>query len=166
MKQILIEKYIEPSEIFVYTPTIDEMAYFYRSGYKIHRWFNRYGELHSCLGQPAEVHYNGKGWVYSQSWLKNGILHRDKDQPAEIRYSTIDNVSIYVSSKFWNKKGKLHRDGDKPAIIFFDFKSGNVSEERWFKNGEQHRDGSEYVTVDYFNNGTIKKQYLKVEHPW
>jgi hypothetical protein len=166
MKQIFIEKYIEPSEISVYTPTIDEMVYLYRSKYSIHRWFNKYGELHSYLGQPAEIHYNEIGCIYNQIWYKNGILHRERDQPAEIKYSTIDNVSFYTSSKFWDKKGKLHRDGDKPAIMFFDFKSGNVLEERWFKNGEPHRDDNEYVTIDYFNNGKIRKQYLKGEHLW
>jgi antitoxin component YwqK of YwqJK toxin-antitoxin module len=89
MKQVLIEKYIEPSEkeginsVFVYE-----------------FWLNKYGDRHSFMGQPAYIVYdNGK--IKRQIWYKKGIVHRDRDLPAYIEYN--NGQIIY---KEWYKKGK------------------------------------------------------------
>jgi hypothetical protein len=105
MRQILIEKYIKPSETNI------GIFYFIES------WFNKYGELHSYLGQPSENFYgkdNGK--LKAQTWHKKGIQHRDKDLPAEINYDSNGEII----EKYWLKKGELHRDNDLPAEIYYE----------------------------------------------
>jgi len=44
----------------------------------------------------------------TQSWYKEGVLHRDGDQPA---------IICWNGTRIWYKEGWLHRDGDKLAII-------------------------------------------------
>ena len=74
MKQILIEKYIEPSE----TTNIDDSLF-------IERWLDRNYDLQSFFGQSAVVeYYNGK--VRCKSWYKKGVLHREKNLPVKIYY--------------------------------------------------------------------------------
>jgi hypothetical protein len=74
MKQILIEKYIEPSE----TITIGD-------GRIIERWLDKYGDRHSFMGHPATL-WSCNGEIDSQYWNKNGVRHRDGNLPAEIWY--------------------------------------------------------------------------------
>lgn len=56
MRQILIEKYIEPSEV----PIRIDSWYVRRE-----KWTNEYGELHGILGHPAYVVYRN-GEIYAQ----------------------------------------------------------------------------------------------------
>ena len=62
----------------------------------------------------------------TQSWCKDGKLHRDGDLPAEI---------MSDGTQLWYKDGKKHRDGDLPAMISAD------GTQCWYKNDEVHRDG-------------------------
>ena len=72
-KQILIEKYIEPSETEVGGVLVRE------------RWLDKYGDRHSLMGQPSEIWYEN-GQITEKRWHKKGILHRDKALPAETFY--------------------------------------------------------------------------------
>jgi hypothetical protein len=74
MRQILIEKYIEPSE-----KTINE-------SYSIEYWYNEEGYSHSFLNHPAGILYNESEDVEFQIWCKKGTIHRDKGFPAKIWY--------------------------------------------------------------------------------
>jgi hypothetical protein len=91
MKQILIEKYIEPSERKIGENSVFES------------WFNKYGDLHSSMGQPAFICY--KEQVLSQSWYKKGVEHRDRDLPSYIGYS---NGQVYYQE--WYKNGELIKE--------------------------------------------------------
>ena len=53
-------------------------------------------------------------------WFKDGKLHRDNDQPAE----------IYADgTRCWYKDGKPHRDNDLPAVIYA------IGTQYWYKDG-------------------------------
>jgi hypothetical protein len=43
MKQILIEKYIEPSKIEMFGDIV------------VKKWLDKYGDLHSFMGHPASI---------------------------------------------------------------------------------------------------------------
>jgi hypothetical protein len=83
MRQILIEKYIEPSEIIPET----------QSNYEIKRWLDRNGDLHSFLGQPAVICYNNEG-IIIKHWHKKGNRHREKGLPAYIWYKNDKMINI------------------------------------------------------------------------
>jgi hypothetical protein len=87
MRQILIEKYIEPSEVIIYVNYVAE------------KWLNKNYDLHSFMGQPAYILYNNKK-ISCQCWYKKGELHRDKDFPAEMGYK--NGKETY---KWWYKNG-------------------------------------------------------------
>jgi antitoxin component YwqK of YwqJK toxin-antitoxin module len=116
MKQILIEKYIEPSEIEVDGNWIFET------------WVDRNYDKHSFMGQPAGIYYYC-GEIMEQHWKKKGILHRDRDLPAVLYY-----LNTEAQRKDWYKKGKLHREGEKPAVVRYN--NGKIISQEWFKNGE------------------------------
>jgi len=80
---------------------------------------------HSCDG-PAIIN-NG-----DQFWYKEGVLHRDGDQPAVI-YANGDQE--------WFKEGNRNREGDRPAIIFAD------GDHEWWKEGKLHRDGDQPAVI-------------------
>jgi hypothetical protein len=116
LKQILIEKYIEPSEVKVY------------SNYAYERWFDRNYDLHSFMGQPAFIEYrNGK--IINKAWFKKGVLHRDGALPAYISYS-----NGQIAYQYWYKKGVTHRDGDLPAEIHYI--NGKIIRQYWYKEGK------------------------------
>ena len=58
--------------------------------------------------------------IGTRFWYKNGILHGDGDEPAEVWAD---------GSRLWRKNGELHRDGDEPAVVY-----ANGSQ-FWYKNG-------------------------------
>jgi hypothetical protein len=89
MRQILIEKYIEPSEV-------EE-----RSIFIVKRWFNKYDELHSLMGQPAEIWYDSRRKIAGLSWYEKGVKHREGVLPAEIYYNYDGKVIV----KYWCKNG-------------------------------------------------------------
>jgi hypothetical protein len=117
IKSILIEKYIEPSETE------------YWLHYKMKFWCDRYGEMHSLMGQPAEVWYSN-GRLYTQYWHKKGVCHRDRDLPAYIRY----NSNEQIERQIWYKRGVRHRDGTLPSSICYN--NGQINCQEWHKNGE------------------------------
>jgi hypothetical protein len=98
MKQILIEKYIEPSEVQLVGKVV------------VKRWLNRNLERHSTMGQPSVVEYayiieNSKFSAIeriTQSWHKKDIKHREKNLPAVIWH-----VYGCEMSKLWYKNGIL-----------------------------------------------------------
>jgi hypothetical protein len=89
MKQILIEKYIEPSGVI-------------KSGdYVIQYWLDRNYNLHSFMGQPARIVYE-KSKVEAKFWYKKSTEHRDRGLPAEIYYKNEKETSqwFYKNGKF------------------------------------------------------------------
>jgi antitoxin component YwqK of YwqJK toxin-antitoxin module len=116
MKQILIEKYIEPSETKV------------RGNLVIKSWFDRNYDLHSFMGQPAGIFYEN-GRIIEQQWFKKGVLHRDGVLPACISY-----YNGQIIRQWWYKKGVRHRDGDLPAYIEY-YEYGQINCQFWYKEG-------------------------------
>jgi ribosome biogenesis GTPase A len=92
MRQILIEKYIEPSDVIVGVIDIYEL------------WFDRNYDLHSFMGQPAEIIYRNKE-IIRQRWLKKGIKHRDKNLPSHIYYYDGE-----ITSQYWHKNGEFIKE--------------------------------------------------------
>jgi antitoxin component YwqK of YwqJK toxin-antitoxin module len=120
MRQILIEKYINPSEIDI------DGIWVYET------WLDKYGYRNSFMGQPAEVYYyNGK--IANKFWLKNGELDRDKDLPTAMWY-----YDEKMTRQFWHKKGSLHRDNGLPAEIWYDL-NGKIECQHWFKKGQIYK---------------------------
>jgi hypothetical protein len=141
MRQILIEKYIEPSVIKPETEL----------NYKTECWFDINGDLHSFMGHPAAIYYENEKLI-SQDWYKKGEFHRDRDLPAIIEYYE-DGQTSYQE---WYKKGVLHRDGALPAYIGYN--NGKISCQQWYKKGVYHRDGDLPAYVGYDSNGQISYQ--------
>jgi hypothetical protein len=81
MKQILIEKYIEPSEVIITGGCVTE------------RWFDRNCNLHSFMGQPSYVSYkNGK--ITTKLWHKKGFIHRNRSLPDMITFLYSYNTTM------------------------------------------------------------------------
>jgi antitoxin component YwqK of YwqJK toxin-antitoxin module len=94
MRQILIEKYIEPSEIKCFKHYIE-------GDITIKRWLDINYNLHSFMGQPAYIRYeNGK--IEMQEWYKKGVRHRDKNLPSVISYKKgrVSTQSRYKNGEF------------------------------------------------------------------
>lgn len=77
-----------------------------------------------------------QGIVISRHWHKNGMTHRDNDQPAVIYYH---HLNENISSQMWYKNDCLHRDNDNPAVISYDG-NGIIICQEWMVNGKCHRD--------------------------
>jgi hypothetical protein len=113
MRQILIEKYIKPSEI------LDTVHYI------VERWFNEDGELHSFMGHPAVLWYK-KGdniKLENKIWYKKGLRHREKDLPSSIFYKKEKEMS-----KIWYKNGEEYRAGNKPTLVEYDENRNAISQ--------------------------------------
>jgi hypothetical protein len=93
MRQILIEKYILPNKVL--SPV---------SWVKNELWFNKYGELHSFLGQPSHVRYENAN-IKLQEWHQNGERHRDRDFPAMIyyNYESMETHNAFYKNGKWIK---------------------------------------------------------------
>jgi hypothetical protein len=66
----------------------------------------------------------------TESWKKNGILHRE-DGPAKI---SRDRETGAVIREVWIRDNRLHRV-DGPAVVSRDPISGRVKRRAWFING-------------------------------
>ena len=92
-----------------------------------------------------------------QHWYKEGLIHRDGDQPAEIwadgsqlwfiedkKHRDGDQAAIIWadSTQEWYREGKLHRDGNLPAVIWAD------GYQEWYKDGLLNRDNGKPVVID------------------
>jgi len=89
-RQILIEKYVEPSEVIIYVNYVAE------------KWLNKNYDLHSFMGQPAYILYDNKK-ISCQCWYKKGIQHRGMGLPAVIDY----NYNEQTIRQFWYKNGEF-----------------------------------------------------------
>jgi hypothetical protein len=84
MKQLLIEKYIEPSEVII----ID-------GDYITERWFDKNYDLHSFMGHPSRIAYKNKEIIW-QEFHKKGELCRNKNLPDFVKryWDSCHNLSI------------------------------------------------------------------------
>lgn len=128
------------------------IVYYPNGQISVKKWYNRNEELHRESG-CAYIKYNKNGQIESQSWWKNGNLHRDTvhDGPAYIHY--YDNGQFdYLE---WHKNGKCHREGDKCARISY-YYGGHLHAELWYTNGKKHREGNKPACIYYNNFGEIR----------
>jgi len=117
-----------------------------------HRWFLD-GKLLSL--NHVSVTVNG---TRGEFWYRDGKLHRDKDEPAEI-IALEDDV---VEKRSWYRCGKLHRDGDKPAIL--DNTIGNDKYVYYYKDGELHRDGDKPAAIEYSDTQATAHWHINGEN--
>lgn len=66
-------------------------------------------------------------------WEKDGLLHRDGDEPAVIHTD---------GTREWWVSGQLHRNSDKPAVTRTD---GHLE---WWVHGQRRRDGDKPAIVE------------------
>jgi hypothetical protein len=85
MKQILIEKFLEPSEIKILGDFVREF------------WIDKYGDLHSFMNHPSYIsHKSGK--IITKLWHKKGFRHRDRNLPNTITFDYSYHTTI---TEFW-----------------------------------------------------------------
>jgi hypothetical protein len=80
-REILIEKYIEPSKIEIFRGII------------VQRWFDRNYDLHSFMGHSSEIRHSS-GEISYQAWYKKGVEHRDKNLPSAIEYKDEQTIVL------------------------------------------------------------------------
>ncbi len=115
-------------------------------------------DLHSYLEKEAIMAKTKSGWVTepdgTSKHYKNGILHADGDNPAEMR---LNGTQLYY------KNGSLHRDGNLPAMV------GARGTTKFAVDGKYHRVGGlPAVTwskgpyrTEYWINGEIQRAVKK-----
>lgn len=99
-------------------------------------------------GKVTRVVHKLDGEPSSETWYKNGAIHRDTDKgPARTNWADDDS-----KVEEWFKDGKLHREG-APAEVTTDgwtFKDNKtkISEEKWYDNGNLIKTIKYYKDVD------------------
>lgn len=105
---------------------------------KLHlkKWLKKHGMYTREGDKPSEISYHENGQIESQSWWKNGRLHRYNNKSAFISY--YPNGQIRCQS--WWKDGLRHRDtedeNNKPAYITYN-SDGEIRDQEWYINGKQ-----------------------------
>lgn len=119
-----------------------------------------------------DVDYYDDGNIKRETWMKNGILHREGDLPAEIIYSNlIINDIVGVCLKFstynWYKFGKRKRKKNLPTsvinkldgkyinkiwhvknkIIYIEKCSKSTSTKAWFSDNLYHRENGPALII-------------------
>lgn len=72
--------------------------------------------------------------LLTEKHYKNGLLHRDGDEPASIKWVDVHKSGVWIDTQDYYKDGLLHRDGDEPASIKYDG-DGAVERECYANNG-------------------------------
>jgi hypothetical protein len=115
-------------------------------------------DLHTYLEREAVMAKAKSGWVTepdgTSKHYKNGVLHADGDQPAEIRPN---------GTNLFYKNGSLHRDGNLPAMV------GVKGTSKFAVDGKYHRlGGLPAITwskgpyrTEYWVNGEIQRAVKK-----
>lgn len=75
------------------------------------------------------------GGIKREEWRRDGLLHRDNDLPAKIRYHS-DGV---IMQQTWYQNGQRHREADQPAKIRY-YENKRLRLQRWYVNGRLHRE--------------------------
>lgn len=116
------------------------------------------GRPHNINDLPAYTKYDKFGNLVTVKWYKHGVLCRDNDKPAKLKYfeENKKNESV-VCLRIWYEDNKIHRDNG-PAFIAYDYQ-GNVIEEWWYKYGLIHRDNDEPAFIEYQNNTVASKHW-------
>lgn len=91
---------------------------------------------------------------YHRKWYKNGLLHRDNDEPAIVKgnkkewflngiHDRVNNLPAVCefNKKMWFKDGQLHSINDHPAII-------NGSRQEWYNKNKLHRNNDLPAVID------------------
>lgn len=111
------------------------------------------------INEPCHVIF---GTAYGQphtktleKWYKNGLLHRDGDEPAVINI----NIGMDTITTQFYKNGKLHREGS-PAISIRQLQTGLLIKEEWYNEGLLHREGSP-ASISYFISKNDEKNEIK-----
>lgn len=126
-------------------------------------------------GITCEIEYFYK-MKSKETWLLNGVKHRDGDLPAVICYDldlggdSKESEEYYINGELhrnngpaliryiedctytesWYANGKLYRDNDLPVTIFYNY--GPIVEELWLnKEGDYHRDNDLPAVIEYYN---------------
>lgn len=86
-------------------------------------------------------------------WYREGLICRDDDLPAFIRYDENKNVK----SEQWFKQGYCHRGDGLPAYICYN-ENGDITTKHWLISGSYSRNDDLPVIVNYYANGKTKLQ--------
>lgn len=156
--------------------------------YIVHYTVDEENRYHSYNDNPAFVKYETIGKSYEKKWYKNGVLHRDNDEPAlinvHLRCYYTDGVlkktaeyyrDILSSITFYKEDGSREKEyrykdsklykmtqfyDDKTKIVIKYYENGNIQEKKWYKNGKLFREnGPICQTFDKYGN--LKKETFK-----
>jgi hypothetical protein len=112
----------------------DVYTYDFSEHHRAQIWYKN-GLIHRDGDQPAWITEDGEC-----RWYKDGLIHRDNDLPAVVK----DN------EQEWYSHGVLHRDNGEPAIVSPRYKA-------WYVNGKRHRDENDLPAEE----GPYHKYWLK-----
>lgn len=103
-------------------------------------------DLHTYLEREAVMAKTKSGWITepdgTTKHYKNGVLHADGDQPAEVRPN---GTNLYY------KNGSLHRDGNLPAMV------GIRGTAKFAVDGKYHRLGG--LPAITWSKGPYRHEY-------
>jgi antitoxin component YwqK of YwqJK toxin-antitoxin module len=139
----------------------DEYIWF-KNGKEFRRTADEEGDITTQENLPNGIvmEHVTNGNASIKTYKKNGVLHRDGDEPARIVYRDAYDVDTLKKVEY-HKSGMRHRDGDKPQSITYD-KYGDVEIEQYLVNDQMHRDGDKPAYIYYYDNGDIRTEvYIK-----
>jgi hypothetical protein len=124
----------------VYTEeSIPEPGYINLNGSSCIKTWYKNGLRHREGDQPAVVHSSGR-----REWWVDGVLHRAGDLPAITEELTPPSVGSYTA---WYSYGRLHRTGGQPAVIRTN--SGGIYSREWWVHGVPTRERDLPIREEY-----------------
>ena len=131
---------------------MDEPVIKYQDGKIIEKAWYKNGILHRENDEPAFIQYPYAVELIKKTWYKDGKCYRENDKPTHIIYHTDGEIH---SERWVNENGSPHRENDKPAIIRYDKNTGRVVEKEWYNNGQIYRSEDKPNVIQYNIDGKI-----------
>lgn len=91
----------------------------------------------------------------TETWFKDGKMHRDGDLPAYIIYN---EKGTFPRDLIWYQHGKIHREEDLPSIEWYNDIKGYVYYRSWCKNDVYYRENDLPTVEKYNEQGIVTSQ--------
>lgn len=120
--------------------------------------------------QSTDTIHRESGFIISKydnaiciNWTRDGMAHREHDQPAAIVYSP----DGHLLGRKWCQNGVTCRDNDRPSVVEY-YNNGNIRSRKWIGVTGLHRDNAPAL-IKYNEDGTVNEQlyFTHGQHkPW
>ena len=129
----------------------------YQDGNKESESWSKDGKLHRENELPAKIEYWNDGTIKREQWYINGEKFRNNNLPVEISYFQ----NGIKRSEDWFNCNQLHSNNDLPASIAYN-EDSSKRWEMWYNYGRQHRGDDLPAYIFYFRNGSkcIEEWYV------